>query len=65
MKKMVISMIDARLGALEATSAESLKLQSKTLESLRELHLKAAVQAPPPTRADRDRKIAEFAKTLD
>ena len=36
MKKMIIAMVDARLGALEASSAELLRVQSASLESLPE-----------------------------
>ena len=68
MKKMIIAMVDARLGALEASSAELLRVQSASLESLRELHLKA--NAPPTTppkvgKGDRDRLITEIVKALE
>ena len=68
MKKMIIAMVDARLGALEASSTELLRVQSASLESLRELHLKA--NAPPTTppkvaKGDRERLITEFAKALE
>ena len=68
MKKMVIGMVDSRLGALEAHSAEMIKLQSSSLESLRELHLKASVpipSAPMLSKADRERLVQEFAKVLE
>ena len=67
MKQLILSMVDNRLGALEAHSAEMLKLQSSSLESLRQLHLSAAASCPAPTvsATDRERLIKEFVKSLD
>lgn len=70
MKKMLMAMVDNRLGALEAHSAQMISLQSASLESLRELHQKA-LTTPVPTQSvgmsavEKDRIIANFAKTLD
>ena len=68
LKKMVLTMVDARLGALEAISSEMLKLQSSSLESLRQLHNKVptpATPAPAMSAAERDRRMREYERTLN
>ena len=67
MKRLILGMVDNRLGALEAHSAEMVKLQSSSLESLRQLHLAAASGSPAPTMhaTERERLIKEFIKSLD
>ena len=68
LKKMVIGMVDTRLGALEAHSQEALKIQSASLEILRQLQ---TCSAPPPTQptglsiTERERILADFSKVLE
>ena len=67
MKKMLMAMVDQRLGALETSSASMMQMQSASLESLREINQKLATNSMPNqlSAAEKDRRMANYAKTLE
>ena len=69
LKKMVIGMVDTRLGALEAHTQETLKMHGASLEILRQLLSCSSPAVPQPSgglsNSERERLIADFSKALE
>ena len=68
MKNVVVQMVDRRLAALEASSAQLLQLHGTSFESLRELHSKVSANIPAPvamSALEREQRMEAYARTLE
>ena len=65
MRKVIVDMVSNRLGALEATTAELVRVQSASLESLRVLHLKVATPASSALKMSKEDKTKRLSDLVD
>ena len=65
MRKAVIELFNTRLVQVEGQLSSVVSMQLVSLEHLRELSSKISSTPPIMTAAERERRISEYAKTLD